>query len=102
MTLIYYVQEYHLQTILSEFKKLCSKMLIHFRDEVVLSARTVASRNKVVHIEPALKSKELICKTCIFRKLAFKHGQDCQCANNAISIYVKQKLYLHVHLENQG
>lgn len=87
--------------ILSEFiKKLYSKMLIHFRDDMVLSKRTEASRNKGVQTEPALKGKEHICKTCIFRKLAFKHGQDCQSTNNAISIYVKQKLYLHVHLKN--
>lgn len=39
--------------------------------------------------EPALKGKEHICKTYIFRQLAFQHGQDCQSTNNAISIYVK-------------
>ena len=77
-------------------------MLIHFRDEVILSKRTEASRNKGLQIEPAPQGKEHTYKTCIFRKLAFKYCQDCQSTNNAISIYVKQTLYLSVHLENTG
>jgi len=79
---------------------MCSKMLIHFRDEVVLLNRTEASRNKWVQTEPALKGKGNTCKAFIFRKLAFQPGQHSQSTNNSISIYVKQKLYLHVHLEN--
>lgn len=75
-------------------------MSIHFRDEVVLSKTAEANRNKGIQTEPALKGKEHICKSCIFRKPASKHEQDCQPTNNAISFYVNQKLYLHVFRES--
>lgn len=62
-------------------------------DEAVLSERIEASRNKVIQIE---KGKEL----AFSERLAFKNGQDYQSMNNTLSIHVKQKLYLHVYLEN--
>lgn len=65
---------------------------------MVSAKRIEASRNEMVQTQPALKEEGHMCHIWIFRKVAFKRGQDCPPTNNAIIKYVNQKLYLHVCL----